>query len=89
MSSNEIETNDKNGFRLAEQGPSSDRCSRQGSIGHHHANLAISKKRKCSNQENKIARDCYLLIQHKIRRYRKRMLSFWHKRVCFGYQNKD
>ena len=31
-SSNEIETNDVNGSRLAEQGPSSGRCSRQGTL---------------------------------------------------------
>ena len=33
MSSNEIETNDVNGSRLAEQGPSSGRCSPKGNIG--------------------------------------------------------
>ena len=43
MSSSEIETNDVNGFRLAEQGPSSSRCSRQGNTGHHHVNPVISK----------------------------------------------
>ena len=46
MSSNEIETNNRNGSRLAEQGTSSDRCSRHGNIGHHHANPVISKRRK-------------------------------------------
>ena len=44
MSSNEIETNDVNGSRLAEQGPSSGRCSQQGNIGRHHANPVISKR---------------------------------------------
>ena len=46
MSSNEIETNNVNGFRLAEQGPSSGRCSQQGKIACHHANPVISKRRK-------------------------------------------
>ena len=46
MSTNEIQTNNVNGSRLAEQGPSSGRCSRQGNIGRHHANLVISKRRK-------------------------------------------
>ena len=52
MSSNEIQTNDLNGSQLAEQGPSSGRCSRQGNIpmfpcrehweSCHHANPVIS-----------------------------------------------
>ena len=75
MSSNEIETNDVNGSRLAEQGPSSGRCSRQGNIGRHHANPVISKRRKWTSQENKIVMECYLLSEPKIRGYRKRMLS--------------
>ena len=32
MSSNEMETNDVNGFQLAEQGPSSSGCSQQGTL---------------------------------------------------------
>ena len=77
MSSNEIETNDMNGSQLAEQGPSSGRCSRQGNIGRHHANPVISKRRKWTRQENKIVMECYLLSETKIRGYRKRMLSLW------------
>ena len=46
MSSNEIETKDVNGSRLAEQEPTSGRCSRQGNIGRHHANPVISRRRK-------------------------------------------
>ena len=64
MSSNEIETNNVNRSRLAEQGPSSGRCSRQGNIGPHYANW--------SSQENKIVMECYLLSDPKIRGYRKR-----------------
>ena len=75
MSSNEIETNDMNGSQLAEQGPSSSRCSPQGNIGCHHANPFISKRRKWISQENKIVMECYLLSEPKIRGYRKRMLS--------------
>ena len=74
MSSNEIETNDVNGSRLAEQGPSSGRCSRQGKIGRHHANPVTSK---WTRQENKILMECHLLTEPKIRGYRKRMLSLW------------
>ena len=77
MSSNEIETNDVNGSRLAEQGPSSGRCSRQRNIGRHHANPVINKRRKWTSQENKIVMKCYLLSEPKIRGYRKRMLSLW------------
>ena len=77
MSCNETETNDVNGSRLAEQGLSSGRCSRQGNIGRHHANPAISKRRKWTSQENKIVMECYLLNEPKIRGYRKRMLSLW------------
>ena len=83
MSSNEIETNDVNGSRLAEQGPSSGRCSRQGSIGRHHANPVISKRRKWTSQENKIVMECYLLSEPKIRGYRKRMLSLWLQKGMF------
>ena len=54
MSSNEIGTNDVSGSRLAEQGPSSGRCSQQGKIGRHHANPVISKRGKWTSQENKI-----------------------------------
>ena len=61
MSSNEIEINDVNGFRLAEQGTLSGRRSRQGNVGHHHANPVIGKKRKWTSQENKIFMVCYLL----------------------------
>ena len=77
MSSNEIQTNDVNGSRLTEQGPSSGRCSRQGNIGRHHANPIISKRRKMTSQENKICLECYLLNEPKIRGYRERMLSLW------------
>ena len=83
MSSNEIETNDVNGSRLAEQGPSSGRCSRQGNIGRHHANPVISKRRKWTSQENKIVMECYLLSEPKIRGYRKHMLSLWLKHSVF------
>ena len=59
MSSNEIETNDVNRSRLAEQEPCSCRCSRPGNIGRHHANHVISKRRKWTSQENKIVMDRY------------------------------
>ena len=75
MSSNEIETNDVNGSQLAEQGPSSGRCSRQGNIGRHHANPVISKRRKWTSQEHNIIMECYLMSVPKIRGYRKRMLG--------------
>ena len=54
MSSNEIQNNDVNGSRLAEQGPSPGRCSPQRNIGRHHVNPVISKRRKWSSQANKI-----------------------------------
>ena len=84
MSRNEIETNDVNGSRLAEQGPSSGRCSRQGNIGRHHANPVISKRRKWTSQENKIVTESYLLSKPKIREYRKRMLSLWLQKGMFS-----
>ena len=77
MSSNEIGTNDVNGSRLAEQGPSSGRCSRQGNTGRHHANPDVSKRRKWTSHEKKIVMECYLLSKPKIRGYRKRMLCLW------------
>ena len=77
MSSNEIETNGVNGSRLAEQGPSSCRCSQQGSTGRHHAIPVISKRRKWTSQENKIVMGYYLLSEPKIRGYRKYMLRLW------------
>ena len=83
MSSNEIETNNMNGSRLAEQGPSFNRCSRQGKIGCHHANPAISKGRKWTSQENKIVMECYLLSELNIRGYRKCMLSLWLQKGIF------
>ena len=82
MSSNEIQSNDVNGSRLAEQGPSSGRCSRQGNIGRHHANPVISKRRKWTSQENKIIMECYLLSEPK-RGYRKHMLSLWQQKGMF------
>ena len=83
MSSNEVQTNEVNGSRLAEQGFSSGRCSRQGNIGRHHANPLISKRRKWTSQENKIVMECYLLSEPKIRGYRKRMLSLWQQKGMF------
>ena len=83
MSSNEIKTNDMNGFRLAKQGPSSGRCSRQGNIGRYHANPAISKRRNWTSQENKIVMERYLLSDPKIRGYGKRMLSLWLQKGMF------
>ena len=83
MSSNEIQTNDVNGSRLAEQGPSSGRCSRQGNIGRHHANPVISKRKKWTSQENKIVMECYLLSETKIRGDRKHMLSLWLQKGMF------
>ena len=61
MSSNETETNEISGSALAEQGPLSGRCSRQGIIGRHNANPVISKRRKWTRQKNKIVTECYLL----------------------------
>ena len=72
--SNEIETNKVNGSGLAEQGPFSGRCSRQGNI---------SKRRKWTSQENKIVMECYLLSEPKIRGYRKHMLSLWLQKGMF------
>ena len=83
MYSNEIETNDVNGSRLTEQGLSSGRCSRQGNIGHHHANPLICKRRKWTSQENKIVMERYLLSEPKIRGYRKCMLRFWQQKGMF------
>ena len=83
MSSNEIETNDVNGFQLTEQGPSSGRCSPQRNIGRHHANPVISKTRKWTSQENKIVMECYFLSEPKIRGYRKHMLSLWLQKGMF------
>ena len=81
MSSNEIQTNDVNGSQ--EQGPSSDRRSRQGNIGRHHPNPVISKRRKWTSQENRIVMKYYLLSEPKIRRYRKCMLSLWLKKGMY------
>ena len=75
MSSNEIEINDVNRSRLAEQEPLSGRYSQQGNNGRHHANPVISKRGKWASQENKIIMECYLLSEPKIRGYRKHMLS--------------
>ena len=83
MSSNEIETNNLNGSRLTEQGPLSNKCSQQGNIGRHHVNPVNSKRRKWTGQENKIAMQCYLLSEPKIRGYRKRMLSLWQQKGMF------
>ena len=83
MSSNEIETNEVNGSRLAEQGTSSSRCSRQGNIGRHHANPVISKGRNWISQENRIVMECYLLSEPKIRGHRKCMLSLWLQKGMF------
>ena len=74
MSSNKIETNKVNGSGLAEQGPFSGRCSRQGNI---------SKRRKWTSQENKIVMECYSLSEPKIRGFRKQMLSLWLQRGMF------
>ena len=83
MSTKQIETNDVNGSRLAEEGPSSGRCSRQGNIVRHHANPVISKQKKWSSQENKIVMECYPLSGPKFRGYRKRMLSLWLNKGMF------
>ena len=83
MSSNEIETNDVNGYLLVEQGSTSGKCSRQGNIGRHHANPVICKKRKWTSQENKIVMECCLSSEPKIRGYRKRMLSLWLQKDMF------
>ena len=84
MSGNEIETNNMNGSRLAEQGPLSGRCSRHGNIDRHHANPVISKRRKWTSQDYKIVMECYLLLSEpKIRDYRKLMLSLWLQKGMF------
>ena len=89
MSSNEIETNEVNGSQLVKKGPSSGRCSGQGNIGRLRVNPVISKRRKLTSQENKIVMESYLLSEPKIRGYRKHILSYGCKSVCFRYQNKD
>ena len=83
MSSNEIKTDGVNGSRLAEQGPSSGRCSRQGEHCHH-VNPVIRKRTKWTSQENKIVMECYLFRESKIRGYRKRMLSLWLQKGTFS-----
>ena len=89
MSSNEFETNNVNGSRLAVQGPLSGSCSRQGNIGRHHDNPVISKRGKWTSQENKIVMECYLLSEPKIRGYRKCMLSLWLQNgYIFGIRTK-
>ena len=55
----------------------------RGDISHHHANPVISKRRKWTNQENKIVMKCYLLSEPKIRGYRKRVLSLWLQKGMF------
>ena len=88
MSSNEIETNNVNRTRLAEQGPSSGRCSQEGKIPCHHVNPAIVKRRKWTSQENKMVMECYLLREPKIRGYRKRKLSLWLQKGMFSVSEK-
>ena len=83
MSTKQIETNDVNDSQLAEQGPSSSKCSRQGNIGRHHPNPVISKRRKWSSHKNKIVMECYLLSEPKIRGCGKRMLSLWLNKGMF------
>ena len=63
MSSNEIQTNNINGSRLAEQGPSSGRYSRQSNIGCHHTNTVIVRKEKWTSQQKKIVMEYYLLSE--------------------------
>ena len=80
MFSNEIETNDVNGPRLAEQGPSSGRCSRQGTLVAIMRFLSLVREenglvKRSRDQENKIVMECYLLSEPKIRGHRNRMLS--------------
>ena len=89
MFSNEIEINDVNESRLAEQGPSSFRCSRQGNIGPHHTNPDINNRRKQTSQENKIVTESYLLSEPKIRGYRKRMLILWLQKGMFWVSEQD
>ena len=88
MSSNEIKTNNVSGSRLAEQGPSSGRCSNQWNIGRHHANPVISKRRKQTSQEKKVVMECYLLREPKIRGYRKGMLNLWLQKGMFWISEK-
>ena len=83
MSTKQIETNNANGYRLAQQGPLSGRCSRQGNIGRHHANPVISKQRKWSSQKNNVVMQCCLLSEHKVRGSRKRTLSLWLNKGMF------
>ena len=67
MCSNEIDPNDVESVPTQrERGPLSARCSRQGNISRHHANPLISKRRKCTSQENKIVMECYLLSEPKL-----------------------
>ena len=77
MSSNEIETNDVNGYQLAEQGPLS------GTLVIIMQILSISKRRSSTSQDNETVMECYLLSEPKIRGYRKRILSLWVQKGMF------
>ena len=46
-------------------------------------NPVISKRRKWTNQGNKIVMECYLLSEPKIRGYRKHVLSLWQQKSLF------
>ena len=88
MSTKQIENNDINGSRLAEQGPSSGRCSRQGNIVCLHVNPVITKQRKWFSQENKMVMKCYLLIESKVRSHTKRMPSLCLNKGMFWVSEK-
>ena len=83
MFTKHMETNNVNGSQLAEQRPSSSRCSRHENIGCHHTNPVISNRRKWSSQGNKIVMECYLLSKPKVRCYKKHMLSLWLNKDMF------
>ena len=83
MSTKQIETNDVNGSRIAEQGSLSGGCCGQGKMGCYHVNRVISKQGKWSSQENKVVMECYLLSEPKVRGYRKNMLSLWLNKDMF------
>ena len=51
-------------------------------IGCHHVNPVISKRRKCTSQENQIVLECYLFSEPKVRRYRKQILVDQANTIC-------
>ena len=73
------------------EGLSPDRCSteQQGGSGHHRTTAKGGRRRKWSQEGNRIAMECYYSSNPNVLEYQERMHMIWEEKECLMQKNND